>query len=74
MNTEKKTAAKATQGVHTSAQTKSEKPDHHKPSAPLAVDAFHGKAGCFVRDPITGERTPDPAFEEQASASDPSAE
>lgn len=74
MSTEKKTAAKATQGVHTSAQTKPEKPDHHKPSAPLAVDEFHGKAGCYVRDPVTGERRPDLAPEELHPAADPSAE
>lgn len=74
MTTEKKTAAKAAQVVHTSAQTKSEKPDHHKPSAPLAMDEFHGKAGCFVRDPVTGERKPDPASEVEAPAAEPSAE
>lgn len=74
MTTEKKTAPKAAQVVHTSAQTKPEKPAEHKPSAPLAVDEFHGKAGCFVRDPVTGERKPDPATEVQAPAAEPSAE
>ena len=74
MTTEKKTAPKAAQVVHTSAQTKPEKPALHKPSAPLAVDEFHGKAGCFVRDPVTGERMPDPASEVEAPAADPSAE
>ena len=66
MNTKEKTAPKAAQVVHTSAQTKPEQPAHHKPSAPLAVDEFHGQAGCFVRDPETGERKPDPAAEPSA--------
>lgn len=55
MSTANKTAPKAAQGVHTSAQSK---PEAHKPSAPHPVDQFHGKAGSFVRDPKTGERKP----------------
>lgn len=58
MTTDKKTAPKAAQGVHTSAQSKPEKPESHKPSKPHPVDEHHGKAGSFVFDPETGKRTP----------------
>lgn len=67
MATEKKTAPKAAQGVHTSVQTK---PDAHQPSVPHPVDPFHGKAGRFVRDPQTGERKPVTEAGEQQPAAD----
>lgn len=48
--------------VHTSAQTqkpdaKREKPKHHQLTELPAPDQFHGKAGRYIRDPVTGVRT-----------------
>lgn len=58
----KKAEMAVDQPVHTSAQAqkpsaKREKPKLHQPTALRAPDEFHGKAGRYVRDPVTGVRT-----------------
>lgn len=51
--------------VHTSAQPteaaragKPSKPSHHQPTKLPPRDEHSGKGGRFVRDPLTGVRTP----------------
>ncbi|WP_429949284.1 hypothetical protein ACQYWY_20355 [Comamonas sediminis] len=51
--------------VHTSAQPtdvahagKSTKPSHHQPTKLPPRDEHSGKGGRFVRDPVSGVRTP----------------
>lgn len=39
------------------AAAKAGKPQHHQPTQLQAPDEFHGRAGRYVRDPATGERT-----------------
>ncbi|KAF1044534.1 hypothetical protein [Delftia tsuruhatensis] len=50
------------EAVHTSApapqSTKPAKPAHHQATTLPPRDAFHGKAGRYVRDPATGMRVP----------------
>lgn len=44
------------------------KPKAHEPTPERPRDEFHGKAGRFVRDPITGVRTLVPAPTPAAAA------
>lgn len=58
----KKVEAETEAVVHTSAQAqkpsaKREKPKHHQLTELPAPDQFHGKAGRYIRDPVTGVRT-----------------
>jgi len=50
------------EAVHTSApapqNAKTAKPAHHQATTLPPPDAFHGKAGRYVRDPDTGLRVP----------------
>lgn len=39
------------------AAVKADKPQQHQPTKLPEPDAFHGRAGRYVRDPETGART-----------------
>ena len=59
MTAKSKSAAAALQDtVHTSALTTKAKPLHHQTTKLPSPDEFHGQAGRFVRDPLTGKRSP----------------
>lgn len=59
----KKAEPAAEPGVHTSAPAdtpvaQEQKPKLHQPTELPPPDQYHGVAGTYVRDPVTGVRTP----------------